>query len=269
MAWSAHNEQIFYTYKYNLGMGKLSGIDYSRLKVNIVDANFYNVNKSRIIGVYPSSTLSEEKIDYNNLRLKDLSADLTIKREDKREVRQTRIIPTNLYISSFGLTSFNDDTGMTNTSSYENMLDNPASSKIFSDKVENNNNSWVTGDFDWIPSTYSEFKNVEAYFHNEYNFSEGYDNREYYSYGLNEHKIVENTIKLSAADFNMDSSTKLVNTSAMNFGAGGIVLSYNDGNVYTDENEMPVAFYDFGKTLYSNFNSLNIQWHEDGIIKVV
>ena len=58
------------------------------------------------------------------------------------------------------------------------------------------------------------------------------------------------------------------NTVAMDYGAAGVLLTYEDEERgLTGKNELPVAFFDFGKTLHSNYNFLQIDWHEDGIIK--
>ena len=58
------------------------------------------------------------------------------------------------------------------------------------------------------------------------------------------------------------------NKDSMDYGAAGILLTYVDANKgFTGKNELPVAFFEFGKTLHSNYNFLQIDWHEDGVIK--
>ena len=47
MSWSGHKECVFNAFKYSLGMGELKGLDYGKLKVNITDVNFYDVNFRR------------------------------------------------------------------------------------------------------------------------------------------------------------------------------------------------------------------------------
>ena len=79
--------------------------------------------------------------------------------------------------------------------------------------------------------------------------------------------LEENVVRLSAESFLLNSQ-KAINTSAMDYGAAGVLLTYVDeGKGFSGENELPVAFFDFGKTLHSNYNFLQIDWHNDGIIK--
>ena len=81
-------------------------------------------------------------------------------------------------------------------------------------------------------------------------------------------KLEENVVRLSADSFVMDDKYVGTNTVAMDYGAAGVLLTYEDEEKgLTGKNELPVAFYDFGKTLHSNYNLLQIDWHEDGIIK--
>ena len=106
------------------------------------------------------------------------------------------------------------------------------------------------------------------YFKNEYNFKADYNKTEYQSYGLDVNKLEESVVRLSADSFIMDDKYVGTNTVAMDYGAAGVLLTYEDEERgLTGRNELPVAFYDFGKTLHSNYNFLQIDWHEDGIIK--
>ena len=271
MAWSANRNCVFNAYRYSLGMGDINGIKYSNLKVYLTDSNFYNTNWRRIKGRYYDKAIeSENQMNYNLIRLRDLTIPYKWYYEDsngKKIVKgvTTNIYPTNLTLTNCALTSYNKESESTNTASYESLMNIPASSKIFS--YDDHNNSWVTNDLDWVPSKNSLTENLRTYFTNEYNFNSAYNKTEYQSYGLSENKLTENVIKLSAESFILD-NTKEVGKHAMDAGAGGLLLTYQDSEKgFTGENELPVAFYDFGKTLHSNYNFIQVDWHEDGVIK--
>lgn len=273
MPFSAAKCSVFNAFKYSLGMGEIKGSNYKNLKVYLTDSNFFNTNWRRIKGKkYTSAVEAENQLNYNTIRLGDLrvpyqwSADGRKAGEIIIKGSSTSIYPTNLSVSHCFLNSFNKDTGETNTSSYEGMLNIAASSKIFT--KHDHNNSWVTGDLDWVNSTSSMNENLRKYFSTEYNFNKEYNKTEYQSYGLNENKLTENVIRLSAESFILNDDKKAASKDAMNRGAAGVLLTYVDeGKGFSGENELPVAFYDFGKTLHSNYNFLQIDWHEDGIIK--
>lgn len=269
MSWSGHKECIFNAFKYSLGMGELNGSNYKNMKVYITDNNFFAANSARIKGKhFVSATPTENDMNYNLLRLGDLKKRYEWSALDDRNNTvikglDTKIIPTNLILENVGLNTFNKDTGFISEESYEKMIDLAASSKIFS---PDHNNSWVTGDLDWV-SAEKDIGNSEQYFVNEYNFSKTFNKTEYQSYGLNQNLLEENVVRLSAESFLLNSQ-KAINTSAMDYGAAGVLLTYVDeGKGFSGENELPVAFYDFGKTLHSNYNFLQVDWHEDGIIK--
>ena len=274
MSFSASKGYIFYAYKYALGMGQLNNINYNNLKVYITDANFRFANSARMFGTHLNIQSDTEKyIDYANLRLKDVSADFTYRRlipnsQGKFEYHtySTRVTPTNMKILNTEINMFNSDTGYVSEYSYEQVKSLPASSRIFSTDPTINSNSWVTEDLEWKSTMLDNEKRNDNYFKNEYAFSEEYVKEEYDTYGLKENVLYENVVRLSAEVFTMNNK-KTGNTNAMNLGVGGILLTYNDNAMFKGDNELPVAFYDLGKTMFSNYNALQIDWHDDGILK--
>lgn len=273
MAFSAMQHGVFNAFKYSLGMGEIKGSKYKNLKVYLTDSNFYNTNWRRMKGrTNPLVVENEKDLEkvYNKIRLKDLKKpyEWYETKEDKtfKKGSYTQIYPTNLTLEDCILNSFNKESESTNTASYEGMVDIPASSKIFS--KNDHNNSWVTNDLDWVSNINLLNDNLRTYFSNEYNFSDHYNKTEYQSYGLEENKLTENVVRLSAESFIMDKTKTNADKDAMNVGAGGLLLTYQDpDNGIIGDNEIPVSFYDFGKTLHSNYNFIQVDWHEDGVIK--
>lgn len=271
MPFSDAKRSVFKAFNYSLGMGDINGFNYNKIKVYLTDSNFYNTNWRRMKGIkYTSATEAENQLNYYTIRLGDLYKSYewsaTVNDEIKIKGASTRIYKTNLYLPKCNLDSFNRETESTNTSSYEGLLDIAASSKIFTEN--DNNGSWVTGDLDWVNSPDQLSDNLSTYFSNEYNFKDEYNKTEYQSYGLGENRLTENVIRLSAESFLLDGSKPAESTSAMDNGAGGVLLTYYDSDKgFVNENEIPIAFYDFGKTLHSNYSFIQIDWHEDGVIK--
>lgn len=270
MSWSGHKECIFNAFRYSLGMGELKGLDYGKLKINITDVNFYDVNYRRMKGLKDELTTTDMNLDYNKIRLGDLKGAYKWNVYDNsgkfiaEKGLSTHIVTTKLTLQNVMNDSFNKDTGYTSEASYEEMTNLPASAKIFS---YDNANSWVTNDLDWSVDAVSNTATME-YFKNEYNFKTDYNKTEYQSYGLNVNKLEESVVRLSADSFIMNDKYVGTNTVAMDYGAAGVLLTYEDEERgLTGKNELPVAYFDFGKTLHSNYNFLQIDWHEDGIIK--
>ena len=274
MAFSATQHAVFNAFKYSLGRGDIKGRNYRNLKVYLTDSNFYNTNWRRMKGrVYDKAVDAEQKLaeNYNTIRLKDLKRPYewyyTPNAETKpiKKGSSSQIYPTNLTLAACILDSYNKESESTPTATYEGLMKMPASSKIFSTE---NNNSWVTGDLDWVSATNLLDNNLRTYFKNEYGFSDDYNKTEYQSFGLSENKLSENVIRLSAVSFILDSNKPAASSAAMNAGAGGLLITYQDPeNGITGDEEIPVSFYDFGKTLHSNFNFLQVDWHENGVIK--
>ena len=270
MAFSATEHIVFNAFKYSLGVGDISGSNFKNMKVYLTDSNFYNTNWRRMKGRYYSSAVeTENDINYNRLRLRDLKKpyEWYYVENDKKIIKgsSTTIYPTNLTLLDCELNSFNSKSESTNSASYEKMLDIPASSKIFSTE---HNNSWVTNDLDWVDSTALLTNNLRTYFSNEYDFNKEYNKTEYQAFGLSENKLTEDAICLSADSFILNDTKPIVNKNAMNAGAAGLLITYQDPNKgLTGDDEIPVSFYEFGKTLHSNYNFLQVDWHEDGVIK--
>ena len=270
MAFSGNRNGITNAYRFSLGIGELKGINYDNLKVYITDSNFYATNHNRIKGIYWSSASdSELNKDYNKLRLGDLQDTYKFYTDkDRKQLKglSSMIIDTNLRLSNTLQDSFNKDTGETSEAYYENMVQIPASAKIFT--RNSHNNSWICNDLDWDPDATGNSATMQ-YFKTEYNFNTKFNKTEYQSYGLNLNKLEENVCRLSATSFMLNSKLTEQNKNVMDYGAAGILLTYEDEEKgFIGQNELPVAFYDFGKTLHSNYNFLQIDWHEDGVIKV-
>ena len=246
MSWSANRNCVFNAYRYSLGMGELYGISYADLKLYITDRNFYKVNSGKMFGKdlvpEPSTTAS---------RFGDLTSD---------GQNFTKITPTNLILSDVYVDTFNSDTGFTSETTYEGLVDLPASAKIFS---TDNDGSWITSDLDWVPEQ-PDTSTLE-YFKNEYNLQPNFSKTEYQSFGLKMHKLDENVTRIFAGDFELNQKSN--NKEAMDLGANGVLLTYyNPSKGYYGDSELPVSYYEFGKVLYSNYNQLDLAWHEDGII---
>ena len=261
MSWSASRGYIFKSYINALGKGRLKGINYGNLKVNITDNNFLSANYYRMKGLHAENQTSAEKAkDYLNLKLGDLSAKYTwIGAGKSVKGLNTYIYPTNEYLVNTNIDSINKYTNLSNIDiSFEFVKDEPCSSVIFSPQ---HGNSWVTGDFDWDVNARKDTK-LMKYFKEEYGFKDVYDRNEYNFYGVIENMLDENVVRLSAENF-------ITNSSAMDYGAAGILLTYeNKDKGYYGDKELPVAYYDFGKALHSNYNYLEIDWNETGVIKV-
>lgn len=271
MSWSAANRCVVNAFRYALGAGQLNGIDYRNLKVYITDSNFYKVNRCRMKGIRESDVVSaEQSKDYDNLRLHDLQEQYLRNVYDSSnrligtKGLSSRVVSTDLTLQDVQVDTFNSDTGETSEVSYEQMLDYPVSSRIFS---KGHDDSWVTNDLDWSLTATANSSTMQ-YFKDEYNFKDVYDRTEYQSYGVGENRLDENVCRLSAASFVMDSD-KVANPESMDYGAAGVLLTYADATKgFVGDNELPVVFYEFGKTLRSNYNFLRVDWHEDGVIKV-
>lgn len=244
MSFSGSQRLVYKAFTYALGTGEIKNTTYkNNLKAYLTDCNFWSVNSAN-----------------NNVttRLDTLNC---VKGLKGIKGNTSKITPTNLNLENINLYSFNTDTGLQAEVSYESLKNLPASGKIFS--IENDG-SWVTNDLDWSITALSD-KNTENYFKTEYAFKDQYDKNEYRAYNLNENVLEENNIALTATDFLM--TDKIGNPSAMDYGAGGLLLTYTDKN-HINEKEIPVAFIQFAKHFNSNNNRLEIAWHQDGVIKI-
>ena len=247
MSFSGTQRVIFKAYQYALGTGEIKNVNYNgHINTYITDCNFWPTNSAT------NDKLSTRFGDFKN------SYNASIKGQTQG---YTRIIPTKLTLENVNTDSFNGDTGLTSDVSYEMIRNTPASGKIFSTE---NNKSWVTRDLDWSLDALED-KNTALYFKTEYDFKNYYDKSEYRAYGLNENILEENNIRLTADNFKLDSERG--NKAAMDWGAGGFLLTYTDDE-HKEEKEIPMVYIQFAKHFNSNNNHLDVDWHQDGIVKV-
>ena len=246
MSFSGTQRVVFNAFKYALGTGEISNVNYDgHINTYITDCNFWPTNSAN-----------------NNLNTRFNSfKNLYTTKNIKGLKGYTRIIPTKLTLENVNTDSFNGDTGLTSDVSYEMIRNTPASGKIFSTE---NNKSWVTHDLDWSLTALMD-KNTELYFKTEYDFKNFYDKSEYRAYGLNETILEENNVRLTANNFKLDSEHG--NKNAMDWGAGGFLLTYSDDE-HKDGQEIPMVYIQFAKHFNSNNNHLEVDWHQDGIVKV-
>ena len=163
---------------------------------------------------------------------------------------------TGMYLENVDIWSFNSNSLLSASKSYEELNQVPCSSKIFS--IENNGCS-VTMDLEWSISAPNQNSRAEKYFQSKYNFSNVFDQDEYYKYNVNQVPLEEDVASLKADDYVLNDNKG--NKSAMSGGANGLLLVHST-------NDTPVAYYQFAKPFYSNKNNLEVDWHLDGILKI-
>lgn len=255
MAWTDSKSFISLAYKYSLGNGELNDIDYSKLKVYTTDSNFYKAYSAQFI----SDT---------NLRLSNLSASVVVDEENNSTISGT-FNPTYLRLGDVLIDSINNETNLKSDSkqTYEHAKNSACSSVIFNNSACG---SWIVDDLDYEP-LYADQKEINnsEYFKSEYNFSTGYSSAEYRKYNVQEELLIENVIRLSGVNFEMVDDKQPECLNSMSAGAGGLLLTYDGGQFKNPENELPVAFFNFGKTLYSNKNYLKVDWNNTGIVNIL
>ena len=279
MAWVDSKSIVTLAYKYALGTSELSGIDYTKLKVYTTDSNFYSANYNRFLGITGENYIEDESIkDYKILKLGDLTKPYTIittaeNGETGEIIKNTTVVsgtyrPTNIRLGDIIIDSINNETNLRSDSkqTYENAKNSACSSIIFNNSKCG---SWVTQDLDYEGFDNNGIVQNEAYFKNEYNFSTNYSSAEYRNYDVKEELLLENVIRLSAINFEMLDNKVSANYNSMSAGAGGLLLTYEGTSKYQNDNELPVVFFNFGKTLYSNKNYLKVDWNNTGIINVI
>lgn len=240
MSYSATNRNfVFPAFLYALGTGKVDG-DY----------------KNSISAVLTNSTFYDDIFKKKNI--------ITLKYNDILNYTNNNLIPTNLVLEKPVIDSYNKDTLLKSENTYEEILNTPASGYIFS--KDKNNNSWVMNDFEYPENNeLPDDSDISNYFKTQYNFNENYMKEEYRQYALKEDNLIENVICISADDLNLTETNG--NTSALKYGANGVLLLYTDHN-RLGNNSIPMSYYEFPKVFYSTNNILNVYWHTDGIIKV-
>lgn len=231
MSYSGFKGHVFKSYEYALGTQKISTYKQtvSAVLVNYTDGN---------------------ALQYDNIDLKyqDISSNSAIK-----------LTPTDLVLSNTDIVSMNDKTGLSSTKSMEYLINIPCSSKIFSSAESD---SWIREDVDWSPDP---DESTLEYFKDEYGFNADYQKQEYQGYNVEEDILDENVISVTAQDFLITSA--IGNPRSMSKSCCGLLLLYTD-DTYSGSNAIPMVYYNFPKTFYSNHNELNVDWHADGLIKV-
>lgn len=260
MAWVDSKSIVSLAYKYALGASNLKNIDYTKLKVYVTDSNFYSAN----LDCFLNNTA---------LNLGELNKPHTIVTATEGDTQKTLTIsgiyrPTNLRLGDIVIDSINNETNLRSDSkqTYEHAKNSACSSIIFNNP---NCGSWITQDLDYPEPGETLKENEAKYFQNEYNFSSGYSSAEYRNYNVKEELLLENVIRLSAINFEMLDNRISANYNSMSAGAGGLLLTYDGTSQYKNDNELPVVFFNFGKTLYSNKNYLKVDWNNTGIINVI
>lgn len=157
----------------------------------------------------------------------------------------------------------------------------------------------VTADLDYAVSAmngaiYDDGKLVSAsrkarYLVTEYELSGVYDSDLYHDLGVTEDPIIESKLFKTASDFIFKDSEALTSARnakrkeveklykldavkgekgrALEFGAKGFILSYTDDN-HRDGDMIPIAYYEFPETIYSNQDYVRINWNADGFMEV-
>jgi len=232
---SAFKCDVFNSYKKALGTGEI--------KLNNMSTNISAIVTD--VKFVPENSAISANVD---LRLKDL---------DNKSFHNTNLVLENVQINSY-----DKDTSLSSDKTYEKLCNMPSSAKIFS--KDYNNDSWVTHDLDWTYNA-NEDSTLSSYWETEYGFSTGFSEDEYYSYNLNLTYLDENVVCVSASDFIVNSGKG--NKDTMNNGAAGLLLVYQD-QTHKDKNAIPMAYLNFPKVFYSNYNYLEVDWNQDGVMKV-
>lgn len=254
MPYSAYNRNIYNCYKKALGTGEISSDYYTNnISAIVTDINFEKLN--------PPEQTTGFDFRFKNF-VKGQIRTNEIKGQPYQYEERTKFKPTRLNIEGTLVKSYNKGTRMTSETTYEQITNRPCSSKIFTEFEHNN--SWVTHDLDWTPSANKD-QNLDSYWKNEYAFNTDYNIDEYRSYDINQTYLDENIVCLSALDFWVDSAKGNPNT--MDDGAAGLLLVYHD-ETHEGDNAIPMMYMSFPKVFYSNYNYLEIDWNQDGIIKV-
>jgi hypothetical protein len=246
MAISASKANIYNAYIYALGTNTITAADYRNIQFYITDSNFYPLNNFLYF--------ADINVTVNDITAGNIGGNSTEHNVDIHNVK-SNIYPTKYYMSAYDINTFNKDTGLKSENCYEKMTNYPCSSKIFFEET----NSWVRDDLDFPEQPVENTKDpIFKYFATEYNFNTAFNKTEYQSYNVDMTPIIEDVTRLSSFQLNLSSN------SAMSYGAAGLLLTYK----VNSNNEIPMAYYNFGKVYYSTKNTLQLEWHEDGIVKI-
>ena len=258
MAISASKAYLYNDFIYALGTNKISAADYKNIKFYITDSLFYDVNRPSYFNKVNTFNILDVKNKYGDLEpYKCVTANMIVVTGSNGETKTTplssKIYLTRHFMSAYNIDTFNKDTGLKSENCYEKITNNPCSSKIFYEQT----NSWVRDDLDFPEQPVNPTDPIFKYFAAAYNFNTAFNKTEYQSYNVDMTPVVEDVTRLSSFQLNLKANQ------AMTYGAAGILLTYP-----TIDKEIPMAYYNFGKVYYSTNNTLQLDWHEDGIVKV-
>lgn len=203
--------------------------------------------------------------------------------------------------------SVNASTNVSAEHSYQEMTQTPPEYYLFTKGLSDSELSshylsscYVTGDLDYSVDALNDVKFDEAgeivsaprkamYLINEYNLSGVYDSDLYHDLGITEDPIIESKLFKTASDFIFQERDDLVSARnlkrqevekkykldavkgekgrALEFGAKGFILSYTDDS-HRDGDMIPMTYYEFPQTIYSNQDYVRINWNADGFMEV-
>lgn len=151
------------------------------------------------------------------------------------------------------ITTFNKDTNISSEYSYDEHQNISCSSRIFSDTVYENCNSWVMKDLDYDKENPMSVIGLN-HWKNEYNFNTNYNSAEYRVYGIHKTFVEDNVSCLTASDLKYSYE----GITAIRY----VLLGYKQN----DSNTIPMLYYDLGKPYYASKNYIEIDWHADGLV---
>lgn len=249
---------VFNAYKYALGTQQIMHTDYKdNMHVSIIK----NSIADEIAGYVSSITTNYGTI---------------------QDASDNNMINTEMCLFNGKLGSNNINTSLSATVSYENMFNIPCSA-ILAKPIENKEkikNSILNGDDEydiWVKDKTDKI--AEKHMKYTYDFETRYNENEYEALNVDETYITEDSSFIAADNYEYsitlknpinadDLETQGLDTNGiMSCGCKGILLSYCDSKHY-DRNMIPMMYYEFEKPIYSNNNTLNIEWNTNGILRV-
>lgn len=249
-------------------------------------------------------------------------SDYFVSNKDKKDI-------TFLYnIGTLKTETVNSEDGLPAEHSYQELLEIPASAYIFSSpnypkecqinkdynyegfayrvadtkkayyNLENGTTMYPRNNYDitklgaYNNNFKDSWKNINEYFDSEYNFSSGYDPREYSTYNVKKDMVVEDQV-------NITSNSVSFNIQPTNVVGGALLITWYDGKretlysnggtlttltgdgknkkydlIYenipeTTANCIPVCYMELPKTYNLKDTRVNIQWSENGLFSLV
>lgn len=260
---NANKVAVFSSFLYNLGINSLKKINQTNnINVSILTKKLSSFPESDF------SIFNDISLTYKNLQEKNI------------------VTNTNLTLKDIAINSVNKDTEKLPDNTIQELRNIPVKEIIFSGEYKNTNakNCKVYKDLEYEDGLkYEQISNQPSetnkskkekyrYFQNEYNFSNDYDKSEYDSLNVTLDYLLESRICVNAANFFVSNSTYTdMNKTPVNlFPNGccyGIILSYTDDS-YKDGKMIPMIYYEFANPIYTNNNTLEIEFNQNGIFKV-